>query len=66
MKFEVVGIDNKLQSYGKPEARCARPLNRGARYMCKGNGSGPLRWRSCDAVAKYNERNPGKGSYLPE
>ncbi|MFO1262809.1 MAG: branched-chain amino acid ABC transporter substrate-binding protein [Rhodoferax sp.] len=58
VKFEVVGIDNKLSPTESLNALKAA-VDQGARYIVQGNGSSVALALS-DAVAKYNERNPGK------
>ena len=58
MKFEVVGFDNK----GSPQESLntlKAAIDQGFRYITQGNGSGAGLALE-DAVAKYNERNPGK------
>ncbi|MFL6692049.1 MAG: branched-chain amino acid ABC transporter substrate-binding protein [Ramlibacter sp.] len=57
-KFEVVGFDNK----GSPQESLntlKAAIDQGFRYITQGNGSGAGLALE-DAVAKYNERNPGK------
>jgi branched-chain amino acid transport system substrate-binding protein len=58
VKFEVTGIDNKLSPTESLNALKAA-IDQGARYIIQGNGSSVALALS-DAVAKYNERNPGK------
>lgn len=56
--FEVTGFDNK----GSPQESLnslKAAIDQGFRYVTQGNGSGAAMAIS-DAVAKYNERNPGK------
>jgi len=58
VKFEMVSFDNKLSPAESLNALKAA-ADQGIRYVVQGNGSsvaGALE----DAVAKYNERNPGK------
>ena len=58
VKFEVVGFDNK----GSPQESLntlKAAIDQGFRYITQGNGSGAALALS-DAVAKHNERNPGK------
>ncbi len=58
VKFEVVGFDNK----GSPQESLntlKTAIDQGFRYVTQGNGSGAALAIS-DAVAKHNERNPGK------
>ncbi len=58
VKFEVVGFDNK----GSPQESLnslKAAIDQGFRYVTQGNGSGAALAIS-DAVAKHNERNPGK------
>jgi branched-chain amino acid transport system substrate-binding protein len=58
VKFEVVGFDNK----GSPQESLnslKAAIDQGFRYVTQGNGSGAAMAIS-DAVAKHNERNPGK------
>ena len=58
VKFEIVGMDSK----GAPQESAEHPqgsLDQGFRYITQGNGSGAALALS-DAVAKHNERNPGK------
>jgi branched-chain amino acid transport system substrate-binding protein len=58
VKFEVVGFDNK----GSPQESLntlKAAIDQGFRYITQGNGSGAGLALE-DAVAKYNERNPGK------
>ena len=58
VKFEVTGIDNKLSPTESLNALKAA-IDGGARYIIQGNGSSVALALS-DAVAKHNERNPGK------
>jgi branched-chain amino acid transport system substrate-binding protein len=58
VKFEVVGIDNKLSPTETLNA-LKSAIDQGIRYVIQGNGSSvaiPL----IDAINKHNERNPGK------
>jgi branched-chain amino acid transport system substrate-binding protein len=58
VKFEVVGFDNK----GSPQESLntvKAAIDQGFRYITQGNGSGAA-LAILDAVAKHNERNPGK------
>lgn len=58
VKFEVVGVDNKLSPTESLNALKAA-LDQGVRYIIQGNGSSVALALS-DAVTKHNERNPGK------
>jgi branched-chain amino acid transport system substrate-binding protein len=58
VKFEIVGMDSK----GAPQEALntfKAAVDQGFRYIAQGNGSGAALALS-DAVAKHNERNPGK------
>ena len=58
VKFEIVGMDSK----GSPQDALntfKAAVDQGFRYIAQGNGSGAALALS-DAVAKHNERNPGK------
>ena len=58
VKFEVTGFDNK----GSPQESLnslKAAIDQGFRFVTQGNGSGAALAIS-DAVAKHNERNPGK------
>jgi branched-chain amino acid transport system substrate-binding protein len=58
VRFEVVGFDNK----GSPQESLntlKAAIDQGFRYVTQGNGSGAA-LAILDAVAKHNERNPGK------
>jgi branched-chain amino acid transport system substrate-binding protein len=58
VKFEITGFDNK----GSPQESLnslKAAIDQGFRYITQGNGSGAALALS-DAVAKHNERNPGK------
>ena len=58
VKFEVIGLDNKLSPQETLSAlRSAQ--DQGARYVMQGNGSGPA-LAIIDAIEKNNARNPGK------
>ena len=57
-KFEVVGFDNKSSPQESLNTLKAA-IDQGFRYITQGNGSGAGLALE-DAVAKYNERNPGK------
>lgn len=58
VKFEIVGIDNKLSPQETTSAlRSAQ--DQGVRYVLQGNGSGAA-LAIIDAVEKNNARNPGK------
>jgi branched-chain amino acid transport system substrate-binding protein len=58
VKFEVIGIDNKLSPTESLNALKAA-LDQGVRYITQGNGSS-VALALIDAVNKHNERNPGK------
>ncbi|WP_092007660.1 branched-chain amino acid ABC transporter substrate-binding protein [Polaromonas sp. OV174] len=58
VKFEIIGIDNKLSPQETTNA-LKSAIDQGARYVVQGNGSGPA-LAIIDALSKYNERNPGK------
>ena len=58
VKFEIVGIDNKLSPQETTNA-LKSAIDQGARYVVQGNGSGPA-LAIIDALSKHNERNPGK------
>ena len=58
VKFDIVGMDSK----GSPQEALntfKAAVDQGFRYIVQGNGSGAALALS-DAVAKHNERNPGK------
>ena len=58
VKFEIIGMDSK----GAPQEALntfKAAVDQGFRYIAQGNGSGAALALS-DAVAKHNERNPGK------
>ena len=58
VKFEVIGIDNKLSPAESLNALKAA-LDQGVRYITQGNSSG-IAGALIDAINKHNERNPGK------
>jgi branched-chain amino acid transport system substrate-binding protein len=58
VKFEVIGMDNKLSPAESLNALKAA-IDQGARYIIQGNGSS-VALALIDAVNKHNERNPGK------
>ena len=58
VKFEIIGIDNKLSPQETTSA-LKSAIDQGARYVVQGNGSGPA-LAIMDALSKHNERNPGK------
>ncbi|MDO9404478.1 MAG: branched-chain amino acid ABC transporter substrate-binding protein [Polaromonas sp.] len=58
VKFEIIGIDNKLSPQETTNA-LKSAIDQGARYVVQGNGSGPA-LAIIDALSKHNERNPGK------
>ena len=58
VKFEITAIDNKLSPAESLNALKAA-IDQGVRYIVQGNGSSVALALS-DAVAKHNERNPGK------
>jgi len=58
VKFEVIGIDNKLSPAESLNALKAA-MDQGVRYITQGNGSS-VAGALIDAVNKHNERNPGK------
>lgn len=58
VKFEIIGIDNKL-SPQETTVALRSAMDQGARYIVQGNGSGPA-LAIIDAVDKNNARNPGK------
>jgi branched-chain amino acid transport system substrate-binding protein len=58
VKFEIVGVDNKLSPTESLNA-LKSVIDQGVHYVVQGNGSSvaiPL----IDAINKHNERNPGK------
>ncbi len=58
VKFEIIGIDNKL-SPQETTAALRSAQDQGARYIMQGNGSGPA-LAIIDAIEKNNARNPGR------
>lgn len=58
VKFEVVGMDNKLSPTETLNALKAA-IDQGVRYVAQGNGSSAA-GALIDAINKHNERNPGK------
>ena len=58
VKFEVIGIDNKLSPTESLNA-LKSALDQGVRYITQGNGSS-VAGALIDAVNKHNERNPGQ------
>ncbi|HEY9108287.1 MAG TPA: branched-chain amino acid ABC transporter substrate-binding protein [Roseateles sp.] len=58
VKFEVVPFDNKL-SPAESLNLLKAATDQGIRYIMQGNGSS-VALALTDAIAKYNERNPGK------
>jgi len=58
VKFELIGLDNKLSPAESLNALKAA-MDQGVRYITQGNGSS-VAGALIDAVAKHNERNPGK------
>lgn len=58
VKFEVIGIDNKL-SPQETTVALRSAMDQGARYVVQGNGSGPA-LAIMDALDKHNARNKGK------
>jgi len=58
VKFEIIGIDNKLSPQETTSA-LRSAMDQGARYVVQGNGSGPA-LAIMDALEKHNARNPGK------
>jgi branched-chain amino acid transport system substrate-binding protein len=57
-KFEIVGFDNKL-SPQESLTVLKQVIDQGIRYVVQGNGSS-VALALADAIAKHNERNPGK------
>ncbi len=57
-KFEIVGFDNKLSPQESLNA-LKQVIDQGIRYVVQGNGSS-VALALADAIAKHNERNPGK------
>ncbi|MEK7345571.1 MAG: branched-chain amino acid ABC transporter substrate-binding protein [Pseudomonadota bacterium] len=58
VKFEIIGIDNKLSPAESLNALKAA-MDQGVRYITQGNGSS-VAGALIEAVNKHNERNPGK------
>ena len=58
VKFVVVPFDNKL-SAAESLSLLKSALDQGIRYVLQGSGSG-VALALADAIAKHNERNPGK------
>lgn len=58
VKFEIIGMDNKLSPAESLNALKAA-IDQGVRYITQGSGSA-VAGALLDAVAKHNERNPGK------
>ncbi len=58
VKFEIIGIDNKLSPQETANA-LKSAIDQGVRYVVQGNGSGGAA-ALIDGVSKHNERNPGK------
>ncbi len=58
VKFEVVGMDNKLSPAESLNA-LKSAVDQGVRYIAQGNGSS-VSGALIDAISKHNERNPGK------
>jgi branched-chain amino acid transport system substrate-binding protein len=58
VKFEVVGMDNKLSPSESLNA-LKSAIDQGVRYIAQGNGSS-VALALVDAIQKHNERNPGK------
>ena len=58
VKFEVVSFDNKLSPAESLNA-LKSAIDQGVRYITQGDGSS-VAGALIDAVAKHNERNPGK------
>ena len=58
VKFEIIGIDNKL-SPQETTAALRSAMDQGVRYVFQGNGSGPA-LAIMDALEKHNARNEGK------
>lgn len=58
VKFEVIGIDNKLSPTESLNA-LKQAIDQGVRYITQGNGSS-VAGALIDAINKHNERNPGK------
>jgi branched-chain amino acid transport system substrate-binding protein len=58
VKFEIIGMDNKLSPAESLNALKAA-MDQGVRYIAQGNGSS-VAGALIEAVNKHNERNPGK------
>ena len=58
VKFEIIGMDNKL-SPAESLNQLKAAMDQGVRYITQGNGSS-VAGALVDAVNKHNERNPGK------
>lgn len=58
VKFEIISFDNKLSPTESLNALKAA-IDQGVRYITQGDGSS-VAGALIDAVAKHNERNPGK------
>ena len=58
VNFEIIGIDNKLSPAESLNA-LKSAIDQGVRYITQGNGSS-VAGALIEAVAKHNERNPGK------
>jgi branched-chain amino acid transport system substrate-binding protein len=58
VKFEIIGIDNKLSPQETTNA-VKSAIDQGVRYIVQGNGSGAAA-AIIDSISKHNERNPGK------
>ena len=58
VKFEIIGLDNKL-SPAESLNQLKAAMDQGVRYITQGNGSS-VAGALVDAVNKHNERNPGK------
>ena len=58
VKFEIVGIDSK-SSPQEALNGLKSAIDQGIRYVAQGNGSA-VALALADAIAKHNERNPGK------
>ncbi|MEQ1660165.1 MAG: branched-chain amino acid ABC transporter substrate-binding protein, partial [Hylemonella sp.] len=58
VKFEVIAMDNKL-SPAESLNHLKAAIDQGVRYITQGNGTS-VAGALIDAVAKHNERNPGK------
>lgn len=58
VKFEVIGIDNKLSPAETLNA-LKSAIDQGVRYVVQGNGSSAAA-ALIDGITKHNERNPGK------